>query len=586
MKAGVKIRKAILSVLAIIIVIVSLVLIGTSVLNTPNRYDLVQLNDGWTVSRGNISWKLDNLERSDIGIFNMDDEVILTRTLPQSDVNPATIYFRSILSSIEISVDGDLIYSFGDEYVASGRMLPKMEVFAQLPQDYQGKEITIKITAHENSAFSGLSPVTFGNYNDIKNKLVQEKRLPMVIGVYLCHLGFLLLIIAPFLAFSRNHDFSIFFSAITSVFMGVYILCYNDVFWYISDNPSFYTFLEYFCIFMIPGAILGFILTSGQSNFKILGIMQLIVNTLFALVTAVLHLTNIVHICIFVPFLHVMILVEGIFVIMSLIITAIKLNKEDTNFKNKASSTNILIGALIFFLICALVDIIKYNIMKYSKLGEVNSHINFMTIGALVFIMALLVNYFYHSIEYFSESTIKPQLEGLAYNDALTGLSNRARCEQVLTELSGSFTIISLDLDYLKYTNDNFGHDQGDRLIAGFADILKNSFTDALLLGRMGGDEFIAVLPYVDESRTSRDFSCLEDQLAYRNSTESKLRYSASWGYATSKDKELKGNHSANNVYLLADKRMYTMKNQHHKQSLGRLYDDLVGKLLGEGGKS
>ncbi len=582
MKTGVKIRKAIFSVLAVSIVTLSLALISTNVLNTPNRYDLVQLNDGWTVSRGNVSWEIEDLERSDIGIFNSGDEVILQRTLPVSDVDPATIYFRTVLASTEVSVGDEIIYSFGEEYISSERMLPKIEHFVPLPGGYSGKEITIKLTAHENKAFSGLPGVTFGNYNDIKNNLVQSKRLPLVIGVYLCHLGFLLLIIAPFLAFSRNHDYSIFFSAITSVLMGVYILCYNDVFWYISDNPDFYTFVEYFSLFMLPSAILAFILFSGQSNYKKLCIAQLAIHTVFALGASNLHLLNIVHICYFIPYLHVIILFEGIFVIVSLFITAIRLSGEDKNFRSKASSTNILIGSLIFFLACGVLDIIKFNVMKFSTTGEINSRINFMTIGALVFIMALLVNYFYHSIEYFSEHTIKAQLEGLAYTDSLTGISNRARCEQFLTELSGNFTIISLDLDYLKYTNDNYGHDQGDSLISGFSEILRNSFTDASLLGRMGGDEFIAVLPYVDDDRTARDLDCLQDQLSHRNSTESRLRYSASWGYATSKDKELGGNHSANNVYLLADKRMYAMKNQHHKQSLGRLYDDLVGKLLGK----
>ena len=218
-------------------------------------------------------------------------------------------------------------------------------------------------------------------------------------------------------------------------------------------------------------------------------------------------------------------------------------------------------------------------------MGEVNAHINFTTVGALVFIMCLLLHYFYHCIEYINESTVKVQLEGLAYTDALTDLSNRSKCEQVLAELSGEYTIISLDLDYLKYTNDNYGHDQGDKLLNGFSEILRSSFTDASLLGRMGGDEFIVVLPYVDDERTQRDIDCFNDLMDHRNSTETRLRFSASWGYASSKDKELKPGSDAQLVYLLADQRMYSMKGLHHKQSLGRLYDDLLNKILDEGGK-
>ena len=89
---------------------------------------------------------------------------------------------------------------------------------------YQGKELTIILTTSDNDAFSGLSPIKIGIYNDIKNTMVQGVRLPMVIGVYLCHLGFLLIIMAPFLAFSRYHDLSIIFSGLTSLLIGIYIL--------------------------------------------------------------------------------------------------------------------------------------------------------------------------------------------------------------------------------------------------------------------------------------------------------------------------------------------------------------------------
>ena len=180
----------------------------------------------------------------------------------------------------------------------------------------------------------------------------------------------------------------------------------------------------------------------------------------------------------------------------------------------------------------------------------------------------------------------KTQLEGLAYSDALTGISNRSRCEQTLAELSGDYTIISMDLDYLKYTNDNYGHDMGDKLLSGFSEILQNSFTDASLIGRMGGDEFIVILPFVDEERTQRDLACFADQMEHRNSGSTTLRFSASWGYASSRDKELKSGSPAQKVYLLADQRMYAMKNQHHRQTLGRLYDDLLGKMLEKGGDS
>ena len=578
------IRRAFLAVIAISILSFSLLLLGSKKFNAPQRFDLIQLDSGWTISRGNNTWELDSVDESNVGIVNNGDTLTLSNTLPDIELLQPTLYFRTVLSDVKVSVDGELVYTFGDEYLTLEHMLPKMENFVPLPPDYQGKKVTVEITAHEDRAFSGLYPLYFGNYNDIKNDLIQSNRFPLVVGIYLCHLGFMLLILAPFLAFSKNHDFSIFFSAVTSIMIGIYILCYNDVFWYISDNPSFYTFIEYFSLFSIPAAILGFVLTAGQAPFLKLGILLFQLSAGFVMITSLLHLSNRMHICNFVSMFHIFSLAEGIFVIFSLIKIAIEESRTKNDLRGKTSSTIILIVGLIIFTLCALIDIVKFNIMKFSDQGEVHAQINFTTLGALVFIMSLLLDYFYHCIEYISVSTVKAELEGLAYTDTLTNLSNRARCEQYLVDLTGDFTIISLDLDYLKYTNDNFGHDQGDRLLSGFSEILTDCFTDASLLGRMGGDEFIVVLPFVAEERIVRDLNCLIDQLAYRNSQESKLRFSASWGYASSNDKELGGNHSAQNVYLLADKRMYTMKNQHHKESLGRLYDDLLNKVLGEGG--
>ncbi|MBP3274834.1 MAG: GGDEF domain-containing protein [Butyrivibrio sp.] len=578
------IRRAFLAVIAISILSFSLLLLGSKKFNAPQRFDLIQLDSGWTISRGNNTWELDSVDESNVGIVNNGDTLTLSNTLPDIELLQPTLYFRTVLSDVKVSVDGELVYTFGDEYLTLEHMLPKMENFVPLPPDYQGKKVTVEITAHEDRAFSGLYPLYFGNYNDIKNDLIQSNRFPLVVGIYLCHLGFMLLILAPFLAFSKNHDFSIFFSAVTSIMIGIYILCYNDVFWYISDNPSFYTFIEYFSLFSIPAAILGFVLTAGQAPFLKLGILLFQLSAGFVMITSLLHVSNRMHICNFVSMFHIFSLAEGIFVIFSLIKIAIEESRTKNDLRGKTSSTIILIVGLIIFTLCALIDIVKFNIMKFSDQGEVHAQINFMTLGALVFIMSLLLDYFYHCIEYISVSTVKAELEGLAYTDTLTNLSNRARCEQYLVDLTGDFTIISLDLDYLKYTNDNFGHDQGDRLLSGFSEILTDCFTDASLLGRMGGDEFIVVLPFVAEERIVRDLNCLIDQLAYRNSQESKLRFSASWGYASSNDKELGGNHSAQNVYLLADKRMYTMKNQHHKESLGRLYDDLLNKVLGEGG--
>jgi diguanylate cyclase (GGDEF)-like protein len=93
------------------------------------------------------------------------------------------------------------------------------------------------------------------------------------------------------------------------------------------------------------------------------------------------------------------------------------------------------------------------------------------------------------------------QLRQLSLTDELTGLYNRrgflALAEQqtrIANRGNKPMLVISADLDGLKGINDSFGHKAGDAAIAETAHILRESFRNADLVARMGGDEFAVLL--------------------------------------------------------------------------------------------
>lgn len=99
----------------------------------------------------------------------------------------------------------------------------------------------------------------------------------------------------------------------------------------------------------------------------------------------------------------------------------------------------------------------------------------------------------------------RAQLERQAHTDELTGLPNRPRLAQLLTDAMRAseregflLTICYLDLDHFKPVNDQFGHEAGDRLLVDLADRLRRSLRhwasgdDAV--ARLGGDEFVLLL--------------------------------------------------------------------------------------------
>ncbi len=91
------------------------------------------------------------------------------------------------------------------------------------------------------------------------------------------------------------------------------------------------------------------------------------------------------------------------------------------------------------------------------------------------------------------------EIEYLSYHDHLTGLYNRRYMEDSLNRLDTRrnlpFTIMSIDVNGLKLTNDAFGHKMGDSLLIHCAKMLEDICREDDIIGRMGGDEFMILLP-------------------------------------------------------------------------------------------
>lgn len=99
------------------------------------------------------------------------------------------------------------------------------------------------------------------------------------------------------------------------------------------------------------------------------------------------------------------------------------------------------------------------------------------------------------------------KLESLASTDDLTGTWNRRYFFEIgKTEFSrskryrSSFSIIMMDVDHFKNTNDSFGHAAGDEALKNISAVLKKNLRDVDILARMGGEEFAALLPNTEIS--------------------------------------------------------------------------------------
>ena len=97
-------------------------------------------------------------------------------------------------------------------------------------------------------------------------------------------------------------------------------------------------------------------------------------------------------------------------------------------------------------------------------------------------------------------------VQELADIDALTSVLNRRAWSEQVAKVLGSGTtqpiaLLFLDLDHFKVLNDRQGHAAGDRALVAVADALRNELRPHDLLGRYGGEEFVAMLYGVEQAQ-------------------------------------------------------------------------------------
>jgi diguanylate cyclase (GGDEF)-like protein len=156
-------------------------------------------------------------------------------------------------------------------------------------------------------------------------------------------------------------------------------------------------------------------------------------------------------------------------------------------------------------------------------------------------------------------------IKKLSLIDYLTGLYNRRGFmlfakQQILlaNRKNKKMCLFFCDIDGLKFINDTYGHDQGDRLIASTAKIIKDSFRASDIVARIGGDEF-AILAFEATIKSSKKIiQHIEENLkGFNDSNRDNFKISLSIGISQY-DPDLPD--TIERLLIQSDKRMYEAK--------------------------
>ncbi len=137
------------------------------------------------------------------------------------------------------------------------------------------------------------------------------------------------------------------------------------------------------------------------------------------------------------------------------------------------------------------------------------------------------------------------ELDFIVHHDALTGLFNRLGFREkaqgeVLYPHAEEYFMMFADLDHLKQINDNLGHSSGDAAIRTTARILQQSLGDEILVGRISGDEFMALIPITSDDLEQQIRSRMKQACdRYNHNSGKKYIVSISYGLYRFKPREM-----------------------------------------------
>lgn len=538
----------------------------------------ISLDDDWEIRINDQDFSGISLDSFHFPAVSTGDEITMERTLPDNwdlEQMALRIYIRH--SAVNVYINDDLIYEYGHDRVEQNKTVGSGFQFVNFPSEYAGQKLKIELYVSENKVFSKLNSVRLYPWRNAFRVIMTENRLPLFFGGFLFIFGLAVCIITIFaIVFSKKYIRLLCISAF-SLCMGLWTMCYYRVLLVYAIPLYSISLMEYVAFYIAPIPLLLYlredVINLGNKAFRMFYRVLLLAYIAAFGIAMALHSADIVHLAAVLPYMVIfLVLCLG----FSFIVVVL-------NFKGSKLQNRLYQVGMLIVVVCIGYDLVGYGSDRYFGHSSLMAVKGVSSIGVMAFIFILFVSFYIEMTQKMMLETERNSLIKSAYTDELTKLHNRRYCmeymDKIEEEKDSDYTVICFDLNNLKIVNDTYGHGKGDLLIKNSADVLRETFEDYGIVARIGGDEFISVIPTADREKIDRLMERFGANIQKKNRQAGDLNISIACGFAIGKETE-KG---IEKVYQLADNRMYEHKKQMKKEAMDKAKPD--SERMGEGGK-
>ncbi len=493
------------------------------------------------------------------------EELSMITTLPDfGDVQFPAIQLRVQYCAMQMYLDGDYYKGYDIPNLRTGKYIGKKNLLVSIPDGSAGKTMELKFYPQAESVPVPVYNIIINQEQSIRHVFLQVAFFPIAIGAFLLILGGIMLLISLLFGIVHRELLYHALSSVLMLIMGIMLHTYfgiTAIYWdRMPESELFY----YACmIYVLISSI-----WSGRIKDKLYRFIHRTILALYgayALLRFLFHLAGLVWINEYFG-VHMLACFLLLFPVM---LDEIKYRSTGQEWYDPSWRLQMLGLKLtdLFLLVCFTCAECSKHI--YSDFDNVLSFVEIITItvGLLTFAICQIVNFLRFSADSFRRNEELDDLTRVAFEDVMTRLPNRAsmsRQVNIYEKEQEDYAIISIDVNGLKHINDTYGHVEGDRLLKGFAEVLRDALGRNGFCCRTGGDEFLVLMPedmHVAESFIPQVMNILEE----KNEREiHKWKYMASFGIAMRTEAE-----TFHEAYLLADQRMYDDKRKKKEEQSG-----------------